>query len=64
MRNLEDVSTWLDANFARLLGEHQVPGAAIAVLANGEVIHRATFHAPPCGEQYVHLGARATPKAG
>lgn len=41
MGNLEDVAAWLDANFARLLTEHEVPGAAIAVLANGEVIDRA-----------------------
>ena len=38
---LDDISTWLDANFGRLLHEHEVPGAAIAVLANGEVIDRA-----------------------
>ena len=42
MTNLGDISAWLDANFARLVKEHQVPGAAIAVLANGEVIDRAT----------------------
>jgi CubicO group peptidase (beta-lactamase class C family) len=41
MTNLEDISAWLDSNFARLLTEHEVPGAAIAVLANGEVIDRA-----------------------
>lgn len=41
MTNLDDISAWLDANFERLLAEHQVPGAAVAVLANGEMIDRA-----------------------
>jgi CubicO group peptidase (beta-lactamase class C family) len=41
MTQLGDISAWLDANFARLLTEHQVPGAAIAVLKDGEVIEHA-----------------------
>ena len=33
---LQAAATWLDENFTRLVEEHGVPGASIAVLANGE----------------------------
>ena len=34
---LQAAATWLAENFARLVEEHGVPGATIAVLAGGEV---------------------------
>jgi CubicO group peptidase (beta-lactamase class C family) len=34
---LQATATWLDESFARLVEEHGVPGASIAVLADGEV---------------------------
>jgi CubicO group peptidase (beta-lactamase class C family) len=41
MAQLDDISGWLGDRFSRLLDEHQVPGAAIGVYANGEVIDQA-----------------------
>ncbi len=41
MRTLDDIASFLNADFARLVGEHGVPGAAIAVLKDGEVIDSA-----------------------
>ncbi|MFJ4184839.1 serine hydrolase domain-containing protein [Kitasatospora sp. NPDC089509] len=41
MSKIHEVRTWLQENFAALLAEHQVPGAAIAVLVEGEVIDHA-----------------------
>jgi CubicO group peptidase (beta-lactamase class C family) len=41
MRTLDDIASFLTADFARLASEHGVPGAAIAVLKDGEVIDRA-----------------------
>ncbi|MER8103558.1 serine hydrolase domain-containing protein [Kitasatospora sp. NPDC094016] len=41
MSKIHEIRTWLQENFADLLAEHQVPGAAIAVLADGEVIDHA-----------------------
>ncbi|MET9263551.1 serine hydrolase [Amycolatopsis sp. NPDC004079] len=38
MSKISEIETWLQENFAALLAKHQVPGAAIAVLAGGEVI--------------------------
>jgi CubicO group peptidase (beta-lactamase class C family) len=38
---MDDISDWLGERFPRLLDEHQVPGAAIGVYANGEVIDQA-----------------------
>ena len=42
MRTLDDIASFLTADFARLVAEHGVPGAAIAVLKDGEVIDDAT----------------------
>jgi CubicO group peptidase (beta-lactamase class C family) len=41
MSKLSEVDAWLQDNLAALLAEHRVPGAAIAVLAGGEVIDHA-----------------------
>lgn len=41
MSKISEIETWLQENFAALLAKHQVPGAAIAVLADGEVIDHA-----------------------
>ncbi len=41
MSKISEIETWLQENLAVLLAEHQVPGAAIAVLADGEVIDHA-----------------------
>ena len=41
MSKISEIETWLQENLAALLAEHQVPGAAIAVLADGEVIDHA-----------------------
>ncbi|MEE1766770.1 serine hydrolase [Streptomyces sp. JV185] len=41
MSKIHEIETWLQENFAALLAEHQVPGASIAVLADGEVIDHA-----------------------
>jgi CubicO group peptidase (beta-lactamase class C family) len=38
MSNLEKVSGWLADNLPGLLAEHKVPGAAIAVLVDGEIV--------------------------
>jgi len=37
----QDAASWLAENFARLVEEHGVPGATIAVLAGGEVVTAA-----------------------
>lgn len=41
MSKLSEIDAWLEDNLAALLAEHRVPGAAIAVLAGGEVIDHA-----------------------
>ncbi len=41
MRNLDDIASFLHADFARLVAERGVPGASIAVLKDGEVIDHA-----------------------
>lgn len=38
---LPAAARWLDDNFARLVAEHDVPGATVAVLAAGEVVTAA-----------------------
>src|SRR5918994_592500 len=38
MRTLEDIASFLSADFARLVSERGVPGAAIAVLKDGDVV--------------------------
>ena len=38
MRTLDDIASFLHADFARLVTERGVPGAAIAVLKDGEVV--------------------------
>lgn len=37
MTAASDVQAWLDAHLARLIAEHGVPGASVAVLVDGEV---------------------------
>ena len=37
MTTLDNAARWLDENFARLVAEHEVPGASVAVLAGGEI---------------------------
>ena len=41
MANLDAIKTWLEQNLARVLAEHEVPGAAAAVYANGDVVDHA-----------------------
>lgn len=41
MDSLSDISAFLDADFARLVAERGVPGAAVAVLKDGEVVDAA-----------------------
>ncbi|MEU4363831.1 serine hydrolase domain-containing protein [Promicromonospora sp. NPDC023987] len=41
MTSLDSVSTWLDDHFADLVARHQVPGAGVAVLVDGEVVDAA-----------------------
>lgn len=41
MSKLSEIDTWLEQNLSALLAEHGVPGAAVAVFANGEVIDHA-----------------------
>jgi CubicO group peptidase (beta-lactamase class C family) len=41
MSKISEIETWLQENFAALLAKYQVPGAAISVLADGEVIDHA-----------------------
>lgn len=41
MESLSDISAFLDADFARLTAERGVPGAAVAVLKDGEIIDAA-----------------------
>jgi CubicO group peptidase (beta-lactamase class C family) len=42
MTRLSDVSDWLGQHLPALTQEYDVPGAAVAVLADGEVVDRAT----------------------
>ena len=41
MPNLDKIKLWLDERLPALLAEHQVPGAAVAVLADDEIIDTA-----------------------
>jgi CubicO group peptidase (beta-lactamase class C family) len=41
MATLSEIETWLQDRLAILLAEHQVPGAAVGVLLDGEVIDHA-----------------------
>ncbi|MER7860368.1 serine hydrolase [Amycolatopsis japonica] len=41
MSKISEIDTWLRENFAVLLDRHRVPGAAIAVLADGEIVEHA-----------------------
>ncbi|WP_037305793.1 serine hydrolase [Amycolatopsis orientalis] len=41
MSKISEIDTWLRENFASLLDRHQVPGAAIAVFADGEIVEHA-----------------------
>ena len=41
MPNLDKIKLWLDERLPALLAEHQVPGAAVAVLADDEIIDAA-----------------------
>src|SRR6478736_2647510 len=41
MRTLDDIASFLTTDFARLVAERGVPGAAVAVLKDGEVIDGA-----------------------
>ncbi|WP_290055983.1 serine hydrolase domain-containing protein [Amycolatopsis solani] len=41
MSKLTELSAWLDSRLPALLAEHQVPGAAVAVYAGGEIIDHA-----------------------
>ena len=41
MPNLDKIKLWLDERLPVLLAEHQVPGAAVAVLADDEIIDTA-----------------------
>ncbi|ALG09825.1 serine hydrolase domain-containing protein [Kibdelosporangium phytohabitans] len=41
MSKLSEIDAWLEKSFPALVAEHQVPGAAVAVFANGEVIDHA-----------------------
>jgi len=41
MRTIHDIASFLHADFARLVAERGVPGAAVAVLKDGEVIDHA-----------------------
>ncbi len=41
MSKLPELSAWLDGRLPTLLAEHQVPGAAVAVYAGGEIIDHA-----------------------
>ncbi|MGH1565757.1 serine hydrolase domain-containing protein [Mumia sp. DW29H23] len=41
MASLAEVGTWIEKRLPELLAEHQVPGAAVAVLAGGEVVDTA-----------------------
>lgn len=41
MKTLADIASFLQSDFARLVAQHKVPGAAIAVLKDGEVFDTA-----------------------
>src|SRR5262245_48054547 len=41
MHSLEDIAVFIRTDFARLVAEHKVPGAVVAVLKDGEVIDGA-----------------------
>ncbi|WP_329792282.1 hypothetical protein V1227_10310 [Lentzea sp. DG1S-22] len=66
MSQLNEISDWLQENLPRLVAEHGVPGAAVAVTVGDEVAEAAagvlSRNSLPTGEQYVHMGVRATPK--
>lgn len=55
MSNLHDLQAWIDESFSTLTRQHGVPGAALAVLADGEVIDAAT------GLLSLATGVEATP---
>ncbi|MGX1701158.1 serine hydrolase domain-containing protein [Microbacterium sp. NPDC055357] len=55
MQNIADVADFLRTDFARLVAEHGVPGAAVAVLKDGEVIDAAA------GVLSTATGVEATP---
>jgi CubicO group peptidase (beta-lactamase class C family) len=41
MQTLDDIASFLQSDFARLVAEHGVPGAVVAVLKDGEVVDAA-----------------------
>ena len=41
MSKISEIDTWLRENFSLLLDKYQVPGAAIAVFADGEIVEHA-----------------------
>lgn len=55
MTSLRHVEAWIDEHFAALAATHGTPGAALAILADGEVIDRAT------GVLSLATGVEATP---
>jgi CubicO group peptidase (beta-lactamase class C family) len=55
MSTLRDIEAWVDERFALLAKEHGVPGAALGVLADGEMIDAAT------GLLSLATGVEATP---
>ena len=55
MSTLRDVEAWIDDRFPVLAREHRVPGAALGVLADGEMIDAAT------GVLSLATGVEATP---
>jgi CubicO group peptidase (beta-lactamase class C family) len=55
MSTIEQVQTWIDESLPALCRQHGVPGAAVAVLADGEVIDAAT------GLLSLATGVEATP---
>ena len=55
MTSLRHVEAWIDERFAALATQHGTPGAALAILAEGEVIDRAT------GVLSLATGVEATP---
>ena len=55
MNSLHHSSVWIDESLPALARQHRVPGAALAVLADGEVIDAAT------GLLSLATGVEATP---
>jgi CubicO group peptidase (beta-lactamase class C family) len=55
MTRLDEVSGWVADNLGRLIKEHEVPAAAVAVLADGEVADHAA------GTLSMATGVEATP---